>query len=255
MRVAPIRDVHRSRRWETLNLGARLSITDPPGRYFEGREKRLHTYATDAPDRVVYPKLFALCAVAASLAFAKLIQMGVSIPWWIDAPSVMGFFGFLYVVFDRYLWHLSHGQYYLSAIPDLRGTWVGTIRSSHDEQVKVSAVLHIRQTWTGILITLETEGSRSVSLMAMLNSSSSAQAGLAYEYLNEPATFSPETMVPHRGVAHLRLGGDGSILKGDYYSGRGRQNLGSMTFCLVSRNFFDHATALRAAEGQSVSEM
>ena len=46
-------------------------------------------------------------------------------------------------------------------------------------------------------------------------------------YVNEPKSGAVGTMNMHQGTAVLKL--KEQILEGDYYSGRGRQGIGSIT--------------------------
>jgi hypothetical protein len=55
----------------------------------------------------------------------------LEVPWWIDAPSVMGFYGLIYQWFDKYLWFRKFIFVPFSSIPNLQGTWVGAIHSSY----------------------------------------------------------------------------------------------------------------------------
>ncbi|GIW59196.1 MAG: hypothetical protein KatS3mg087_0262 [Patescibacteria group bacterium] len=70
--------------------------------------------------------------------------------------------------------------------------------------------------------------------MASLNTRESQEAGLKCEYLNEPRAHEVGTMNSCRGNAHVRLSPDGKRLEGDYFTGRGRKNIGSVCFV-----FFD----------------
>jgi hypothetical protein len=56
------------------------------------------------------------------------------------------------------------------------------------------------------------------------------EALLVYEFRNEPAADATDTMEAHHGHATLRLerGAAQDILVGEYYSGRGRLNIGTM---------------------------
>lgn len=206
----------------------------------------MHAYSTDAPDREFLPKAFAAGAVAITLFVNWLVPtLGLQVPWWIDAPSVMGFYGLAQAAYDRLLWRQRYGVVRLSAIPDLRGTWAGTIRSSHDPTRTISAVLYIDQTWTKLSVQLVTETSRSRSVMAAV---STTTPELGYEYVNEPGALATDTMHPHRGATHLHLSPDGTTLEGDYYTGRGRQNVGELTFHRVSKETLSRDDALRHAQ-------
>ena len=49
---------------------------------------------------------------------------------------------------------------------------------------------------------------------------------LHHLYVNEPHPTAPDTMNAHRGTATLRL--KGAVLEGDYYTGRGRLEIGAL---------------------------
>lgn len=209
----------------------------------------MHTYATDSKDRESVPLWLAALAVAATLSLNSLLKfLNLQVPWWIDAPSVMGFYGVFYALFDNFLWRLPFQVIYLSEIPNIRGTWIGVIKSSYGEGAEVSGViLYIHQTWSKISIQVETETSKSFSVMAAVNTKNSPEFGLKYEYISEPGTFSLQTMQTHRGTSNLRLTYDSTTLKGEYYTGRGRQNIGEMTFHKVSPQFLNREAALKCA--------
>lgn len=153
------------------------------------------------------------------------------VPWWIDAPSVFGFYGLLHTLFDHWIWRMLFLRTArVLRIPDLRGSWRGSITSSYDDNNSLDATITIRQTWTHIVITLESEHSKSQSLTASISTIDVDNPELSYEYLNEPKAGAADTMHAHRGTARLTVERGGSLLAGEYYSGRGRQKFGSMRF-------------------------
>ncbi len=211
----------------------------------------MHTYATDASDRARVPVYIAVLAVSAALAVHyALREANVPPPWWASPPSVMGVYGVLFLLYDRLLWHGWSGRLKLSAIPDVRGTWAGSLRSSHDEGAEIHAVLVVRQRWSRVLVRMCTKTSRSVSVMAAINTEECSECGLKYEYVNEPSTFSKETMQVHRGTANLRLVSGGTGMEGDYYAGRGRQNIGTVRLTRVSLKPLDFEAAIAIAPKQ-----
>jgi SMODS-associating 2TM, beta-strand rich effector domain len=214
----------------------------------------MHAYATDARDRELVPALLAVVAVVGALVlYGTLGALKVSAPWWLDAPSVMGFYGGLRALYDRWLWHLHVGPLALSEIPALRGTWAGEVQSSFsDGLTPVPVVLVVRQTWSMLSVRLLAEHSASFSESATLNTAGSARDGLTYAYLNEPETFSLATMHTHRGLALLKLAADGTRLEGDYFTGRDRQNIGAMRLQHVSRELLGREEALRRATTTSM---
>lgn len=187
----------------------------------------VHAYSTDGRERYFAPIVVGAASIA--LSYALNIWTGryqIQIPWWLDSPTPLFLFGVIYVVYDRWLWRLP----LLSRLPCLAGNWIGTVSSSHDPAVQNSAMLRIRQTWSAILIELETQHSRSVSCMASLTVDGASEPTLSYEYRNEPKSLAVETMQAHRGTASLRIKRSERQLEGDYYTGRGRATVGEMHF-------------------------
>ncbi|MBN3945015.1 MAG: hypothetical protein HWQ38_00365 [Nostoc sp. NMS7] len=207
----------------------------------------MHAYATDTSERESIPVWLAFFAVAAALLLSYIVKnMKLEVPWWIDAPSVMGFYGLIYQWFDKFLWCQQFKFISFSSIPNLRGTWVGVIHSSYGGGTDVPGViLYTRQTWTRINLRLVTQNSSSYSIMAAVNTHDSSEPSLKYEYMNEPSALSVNTMNAHRGTANLQLSPDGKELAGDYFTGRGRQNLGTMEFKFISREYLTREEALR----------
>jgi SMODS-associating 2TM, beta-strand rich effector domain len=218
----------------------------------------MHAYATDV-DRKTTQILLAVIAIGVTFAFISAIQaLKIQIPWWVDAPSVMGFYGIFYALFDQVLWRLHLGPLPLSRIPDVRGVWAGVLTSSYKDSTnkdgtKIDIVFYIHQTWTKISIRTETATSTSSTVMAALNTDESPHPGLMYEYFSEPGAFAKETMHTHRGAGHLRLSSDGKTLIGDYYTGRDRVTLGTLELHLVSKDDVNREEALKLLAPERVS--
>jgi len=190
----------------------------------------MHPYATDSSERKYVPLLIAVISVSLAWLLNWILNaLHLTIPWWIDAPSVMGFYGLLYSLFNRCFWRVPIlRKVGLVKVPNLTGTWKGYVASSFDEHcTKHDATVTIRQNWSGISITFQTEHSSSHSLTACILSESPIGAVLNYEYLNEPKPDARETMHAHRGTARLTL--KGGSLEGEYYTGRDRQSYGSLS--------------------------
>src|SRR2546430_10024576 len=83
----------------------------------------MHGYSTDSNERKVVPLLLALMAIALAWMSSKFLAvMHLAIPWWLDAPSSMAFYGALYALFDKYLWRNSFVYNMgLVRIPNLTG--------------------------------------------------------------------------------------------------------------------------------------
>lgn len=191
----------------------------------------MHPYATDSNEREKVIFGLAVLAVSTAWAFSRLLAFAhFTAPWWLDAPSTMAFFGLFYGTFDRVLWRQQWAHRLgLVKVPVLDGEWCGHVRSSFDQHAGEHAVkVHIKQCWTQISLVLESTGSISRTVVASLHVSTPEGAVLSYQYRNEPKPDAVGTMQIHYGTARLVLR-DTDVLDGDYYSGRGRQNYGSIT--------------------------
>src|SRR5258708_4749192 len=92
----------------------------------------MHGYSTDSSERRIVPLLLALLAIALAWATSRFLAAAhLSVPWWVDAPSSIAFYGALYALFDRYLWRKSFvHKVGLARIPNLTGRWRGYLVTS-----------------------------------------------------------------------------------------------------------------------------
>lgn len=155
-------------------------------------------------------------------------------PWWIETPSVMGFYAILQGIFDGWLWRTKLARrLHLVRLPNLNGDWEGYLISSFDPAGERLIVrLKVVQTWRRIRVTLLAKESESHSLGASVVADDPQTVTLSYEYVNEPKPRARGTMHTHRGTARLafqRVGGI-DVLDGEYYTGRDRQNFGVLRF-------------------------
>ena len=148
--------------------------------------------------------------------------------WWFSVPSFAGVISFVYWAFDRWVWRFALlRRLGIVPIPDLNGEWAGIVLSSYESDgcgYEVSIV--IRQRWTRMVVTLETEYSQSRSIAASLRSNDEPNPKLSYLYVNEPKATARETMNIHHGTTVVELKGD--VLEGSYHTGRGRMTYGSV---------------------------
>jgi hypothetical protein len=193
----------------------------------------MHPYAVDSGERRLIPFFIAVAGILAAWLFYEILRtLAIVIPWWFDAPAVMGFYGLFYTAFDRWLWRtpFMHNTHMVN-IPDLNGKWTGYLTSSHDEhQIRHGINVTVYQTWSRIQIVLQSERSRSHSMMASIRTENPIGPELSYEYFNEPHVDAKMTMHIHRGTNRLALRADNgkTTLEGEYYTGRDRQNFGTM---------------------------
>ena len=204
----------------------------------------MHGYSTDSGERRVVPLLLASVAIALAWLSSKILAvMHLSLPWWLDAPSSLGFYGALYALFDRHLWRNRYVRKLgLVRIPNLTGRWRGYILSSFDGHVKRhDLVIDIFQSWTQIAVFLTTKTSISRSCAAVIQVDDPDGLALIYQYQNQPLANAMRTMHMHYGTAMLRMSDDNS-LTGDYYAGRDRRTFGRI--CCRK----EHSTAASSPE-------
>lgn len=188
----------------------------------------MHSYITDSSERRYVPLCLAGLSVLLSWAlYSSLTTLQVVLPWWIDAPSVAGFYGGLYKLFDCYCWRWKALRAIgIVKVPLLDGHWSGYVISSHDDhQQKHPVSVQIRQNWTQMQITLKGHFSRSFSFLAAVLTDAPEGIVLDYEYQNEPIPDATETMQMHHGTARLTISLP-RVMQGYYYTGRGRGNHG-----------------------------
>jgi SMODS-associating 2TM, beta-strand rich effector domain len=191
----------------------------------------MHPYATDSNERKRLPLLMVGLSILLAWSLNRGMEAtGVSLPWWIDAPSVAGFYGFIYVVFDKRLWLLPPARKLgLVKIPNLNGTWTGNVNPSSEEHTSGHpAAVEITQTWRNLCVRLRTENSASHSVIGAVIVEEGEEARLSYEYINEPNAHAVGGMHMHRGTARLLLTSGDRVLEGEYYTGRDRKSHGTL---------------------------
>ena len=191
----------------------------------------MHPYATDSEEKKKIPFYLAALAIALSfLIFRLLVWRSISMPWWVEGPSPVVIYFLLSDRFSKTWWRWAWlRRIGVVSIPDLSGNWSGQVHSSYDDfKQPHQADVRIFQTWSEISIKLSSSTSRSHSQIASLLLGSPDGTILSYQYQNEPAPGSKTTMQIHVGTARLVLSTDQTGMEGDYYSGRGRQNYGSI---------------------------
>ncbi len=197
----------------------------------------MHTYSSDSKERTVVLLIIALLSVGLAFLYHGI---GFTMPWWIESPSLLTLFGILVWLHDHHVWKVR----LFSQIPNLNGTWFGEIKSSYDNfNTPYECMVTIHQTWSKMQVQLKTKTSNSDSIMAVLNVEPGPQQGLTYEYINQPRGDAVKSMEIHRGVVSLKQSNDCKMLDGNYYTGRGRQNNGTMLMYLISKEYlyFDQA--------------
>ena len=190
----------------------------------------MHDYAIDSRERVLVMRiLFIVSALVSGIAAVLIPADLLPMRWLLPIPSIALVFGVSYWAFDNWLWRLRFLRFLqLISVPDLRGTWKGTVASSYTEfEHQQPVTVAIEQTWTKIAVRLNAAESRSWSLTASILTNAPEGLVLTYLFDNQPEANSDRTMERFRGTTVLvRTASD--QLEGYYYTGRGRGTHGSM---------------------------
>lgn len=191
----------------------------------------MHPYSLDTEERKNVLLILAVASIILSWVSYKVFsKYEITFPWWIEGPSILFFYGLLFVIFDKWAWKFFRKISFIKT-PNLNGEWGGYLRTSFDEHSsEMKASLKIFQTWTKIKIILTTEQSLSYSETASLVIEAAEGKYLSYQYVNEPKSVAVKTMSIHKGTARLLFNEKESALNGEYYSGRDRQNFGTLSF-------------------------
>lgn len=194
----------------------------------------MHPYLTPSEIRLRVYIIASIAAVLSAWLLAQFISMTrFEIPWYVETPSVIGFLGLYLLLHDRLLWRIWPLRVIpWMQIPNLNGSWDAFIRSSH-EGFESSGVgtASIRQSYSKISVSLEFPLSTSRSQSASLfRDDVMSPFELLYHYQSDPRPEAPSTMEIHQGTTRLSLTDEASVLAGDYYTGRGRLNFGSIEF-------------------------
>ena len=65
----------------------------------------MHPYTTDSSEKKFIPLYIACLGVVLAWTLNWILRaIQFTLPWWIDAPSVIGFYGLFYNIFDKYIW-------------------------------------------------------------------------------------------------------------------------------------------------------
>ncbi|MFO7853451.1 MAG: hypothetical protein R6X28_13485 [Bacteroidales bacterium] len=188
---------------------------------------KMHAYSCDTKDR--YAVHIYLIIISIGLAFA--IQFIVNalnreIPWWLSIPGIFSIYGSIYYVFANFFWKCTFFRViFFIKTPIVAGAYSGILRSSHDEFVTDKKIdIEILQSWGKILISLKTESSQSFSHTCSIAVEDHPIPTISYLYLNEPSVASVKSMEIHYGMCMLDF--NGKDLKGEFFTGRGRQTYG-----------------------------
>ena len=198
----------------------------------------MHDYSIDKHPKEKVLFFLALVAITSAPIIKELAEYLVSLlevsTGWSSAPvvavPVFGLFAGLYFLFDKYLLKISWLRKVL-LVPDLNGKWRcnGHTNLKNAEQVDYdwNATVSITQSWSKILIHLNTSQSESKSISASIYHEAGVGYRLLYQYNNKPNANELD-LNNHSGSAELLFTEDTVSASGSYYTDRHRTTVGTM---------------------------
>jgi hypothetical protein len=175
-----------------------------------------------------------LIAISASLVYFIdywLKMKSFNIPFYIEIPSISGVYCLLFYLFNNFFWKWSiFKKFNIIVADDLNGSWKGVAKSSYDDfNNDIDVVLNIEQKATSIIVQGIFDKSKSISLNANFGKSEvDNSVALFYFFRNEPNYDAKKTMATHEGSVKLIYNKKEEALEGSYYSGRDRNNYGTI---------------------------
>ena len=189
--------------------------------------------------------LGAFLFVAALIWGLLLIVSGVSVSlaWLKPIGIVVGALSVVVACFDRWIWRLRLLHPWFVSIPDINGTWKGTLNSSWTKDgsgssaPSIPAYLCVRQTFSAVRMRLMTKESASELLIGNVSKDGTAVLVVGV-YRNTPDVLLRDRSPIHYGAILLHVQGDASMrLEGEYWTDRDTK--GRMRFASVSPEHFD----------------
>src|SRR5216683_1700787 len=162
--------------------------------------KRLHVTAIVLGSAIVWGVLLVLDGV------------GVQLGWIRHLSTVAGIVALGVSAFDLYVWRLPILRGWFVKVPNVRGTWHATIRSTFNSQdaaggSDIEAYVVIKQSYSSIILRLYTTEAFSMSKSASIESSSDGSHVLYAIYTNEPGALLRVRSPIHNGAIALRVVG------------------------------------------------
>ncbi len=158
--------------------------------------------------------------------------------------------------FDRWVWSWR-AVAWMVRVPDLRGTWTGTLASSWKDPATstpiapIPVVVVVRQSFSTISVRMFTRESESMTETATLLQESDGRHVLAAVYGNEPGLLLQHRSRAHHGAFRLRLAGADTFqrLAGSYWTDRLTHGEIDLSFTSRQRaESFDNARTLVSAQ-------
>lgn len=191
----------------------------------------MHVYATNSSQHPTLIALISIVSISVASGIGFLVnQVSDSLGIPLSGISAVSVFGLLWLVFDRWLWKCGPIRRVL-LVPDLNGTWkcIGKTISKGSEKVDFpwEATITICQSWSKMLVRLETTQSASKSVAASLYHEGDKRYRLLYHYSNDPKPSEHE-LRRHSGLTDLLFDSEVEAATGRYFTDGDRLTVGEM---------------------------
>ena len=158
-----------------------------------------------------------------------------------EIPAAIGYFGIIAFVFTEWLWRIPILQGWLVRIPNLNGTWKGTLQTNWknpetgEQPGPIDALLVIKQSLFKISCVQMTKESKSWSRAASIDIDNDNQIKiLNYVYSNSPRIVVHDRSKAHDGASSLEvITNDHRKLIGKYWTDRNTK--GEMNFIFQTK--------------------
>lgn len=196
----------------------------------------MHDYSIDnhPKEKILFFLAFAaiLTAPIINSAAKNIVEyIGATAGWssaTVTAIPVFVLFSLLYWCFNKYLWRISLLRRIL-LVPDLNGVWsvegATILKNGEDADFKWSGKITVTQSWSKLLVYLQTDQSASNSVSASMHHEDGIGYRLLYQYENAPGADQRE-LAKHSGSTELLFNLDCQSAEGHYYTDQHRNTVG-----------------------------
>jgi len=198
----------------------------------------MNTYRTKSAITV---QIIAILLITIILIALSNTSIGLNVDSLRLLSGLISIYTMLYLVFIKWLWKWKVFKGWFVLVPNLQGTWKGTIVTTSDKSKssEIEVYLTVRQDLKHIHLTLFTEESSSRSLAATIEIDEKLGSKfLHYNYSNQPKALVRDRSEIHNGAACLRVITNPELrLEGDYWTDR--KSTGSMNFSYLKKELLE----------------
>ena len=125
-------------------------------------------------------------------------------------------------IFVSWAWKYRIFRGWLVPVPNLNGDWEGCIKYNYaGKETSHKIKVHIKQTFTSIIVKLETKESKSKNFCGSFNiDKNRGEKQLIYSYINEPDVKYRDRSPLHYGTTKLDISQDNKTMEGEYWTNR-----------------------------------